>query len=172
MTGPRAAAASAYLARVTSVRGRASTPGGYRPAGPGTRSPPRGVGPGARAWRVGIRDPRGAGSIAQIELHDNEAVGTSGDYQRYFMKDGKRRPHIIDPRTGYPIDLVASVTIITSGGSDVGLRSDGNSKPLFITGPAGWEAMSRRLGLNEVMMVDTTRRVLLTPAMRSRLEGS
>lgn len=128
--------------------------------------------PGARPWQVGIRDPRGSGTLAMVTLHDNEAIGTSGDYERYFMKDGKRRPHIIDPRTGYPIDLVASVTIITSGGSDVGLRSDGNSKPLFITGPAGREAMSRRLGLNEVMMVDTTRRVLLTPAMRSRLEGS
>lgn len=128
--------------------------------------------PGDRPWQVGIRDPRGTGTLAMVTLHDNEAIGTSGDYERYFMKDGKRRPHIIDPRTGYPIDLVASVTIITSGGSDVGLRSDGNSKPLFITGPAGWEAMSRRLGLNEVMMVDTTRRVLLTAAMRSRLEGS
>jgi thiamine biosynthesis lipoprotein len=44
------------------------------------------------------------------------------------------------------IDLVASVTIIASGGSAPGLRSDGNSKPLFITGAAGWQAMADRLG--------------------------
>ncbi|QGZ42674.1 thiamine biosynthesis lipoprotein [Pseudoduganella flava] len=125
--------------------------------------------PGAKPWQVGIRDPRGNGTVAMVPLHDNEAMGTSGDYERYFLKDGKRRPHIIDPRTGYPIDLVASVTIVTSGGKDVGLRSDGNSKPLFITGPAGWEQMAERLGLKEVLMVDTERKVYVTPALQARL---
>lgn len=125
--------------------------------------------PGDRPWKVGIRDPRGEGAIASVELHDNEAIGTSGDYQRYFMKDGKRHPHIIDPRTGQTIDLVASVTIIASGGKDVGLRSDGNSKPLFITGPQHWKEMAQRLGLNEVMLIDSNRNVEMTPAMERRM---
>lgn len=125
--------------------------------------------PGNHAWQVGIRDPRSSGTLTSVALNDNEAIGTSGDYERYFMKDGKRRPHIIDPRTGYPINLVASVTIITSGGSAPGLRSDGNSKPLFITGPAGWQAMAERLGLKEVLLVDTQRKVYLTPAMEQRI---
>ncbi|NHZ90777.1 FAD:protein FMN transferase [Massilia sp. CCM 8733] len=124
--------------------------------------------PGGRPWRVGIKDPRAAGAVAQVELRDNEAMGTSGDYQRYFMKDGKRHPHIIDPRSGYPIDLVASVTIITAGGTDAGLRSDGNSKPMFITGPAGWQAMAARMGLSEVMLIDAQGRVHATAAMRAR----
>lgn len=127
--------------------------------------------PGERPWQVGIRDPRGTGTVAQIALRDNEAIGTSGDYERYFMKDGKRRPHIIDPRTGYPIDLVASVTIIASGGRDPGLRSDGHSKPLFITGPEGWQAMADKLDLKEVLMVDAQRQVHMTPAMRARIGG-
>lgn len=126
--------------------------------------------PGARAWTVGIQDPRGDGSLASVALRDNEAMGTSGDYQRYFMKDGKRHPHIIDPRSGYTIDLVASVTVITSGGTDAGLRSDGNSKPLFITGPAQWEAMAARMGLKEVLLIDAGKRFLMTPAMRERLQ--
>lgn len=125
--------------------------------------------PGQRAWRVGVQDPRGKGMIAQVALHDNEAIGTSGDYQRYFMKDGKRRPHIIDPASGMPIDLVASVTIITSGGTDAGTRSDGYTKPLFIAGPQRWQAMAQRLGLKEVLLVDTARRVALTPAMQARI---
>jgi thiamine biosynthesis lipoprotein len=125
--------------------------------------------PGARAWRVAIRDPRGDGALASVALHDNEAIGTSGDYQRYFMKDGKRHPHIIDPRTGQTTDTVASVTIIASGGADAGLRSDGHSKPLFVSGPAHWKEMAGRLGLNEVLLVGADRRIEMTDAMRERL---
>jgi thiamine biosynthesis lipoprotein len=127
--------------------------------------------PGDRPWMVGIQDPRGQGALVQVALHDNEAIGTSGDYQRYFMKDGKRHPHIIDPRSGYPIDLVASVTVISSGGEDVGLRSDGNSKPLFITGAQHWEAMAAQMGLNEVMLIDADKNLLMTSAMRKRLDA-
>lgn len=125
--------------------------------------------PGRRPWRVGIRDPRADGAMAAIELHDNEAVGTSGDYQRYFMKDGKRHPHIIDPRTGQTTDTVASVTIVAHGGPDAGLRSDGPSKPLFVTGPRNWKEMAARLGIDEAMLVDAGRNVEMTPAMRARL---
>ena len=125
--------------------------------------------PGDRPWKVGIRNPRGEGTVAAVELHDNEAMGTSGDYQRYFMKDGKRHPHIIDGRNGQTIDLVASVTIITSGGLDAGLRSDGNSKPLFIAGPLHWRKAAQQLGLSEVMLIDANRNVEMTPAMQSRI---
>ena len=127
--------------------------------------------PGGQPWRVGIRDPRGEAMLAKVALHDNEAIGTSGDYERYFMKNAKRHPHMIDPRSGETIDLVASVTVVASGGSDPGLRSDGNSKPLFITGPEGWEVMAHRLGLKEVMLVDAHHRVFLTPAMRERMDA-
>ncbi|RSZ56366.1 FAD:protein FMN transferase [Massilia atriviolacea] len=128
--------------------------------------------PGQRPWRVGIKDPRAAGALARVSLRDNEAIGTSGDYQRYFMKDGKRHPHIIDPRSGYPIDLVASVTIVTAGGTDAGLRSDGNSKPMFITGPAGWQAMAAQMGLSEVLLIDAQGKVHTTAAMQARLAAS
>jgi thiamine biosynthesis lipoprotein len=125
--------------------------------------------PGARPWMVGIQDPRGDGTLASIALHDNEAMGTSGDYQRYFMKDGKRHPHIIDPRTGNTVDLVASVTVITSGGTDAGLRSDGNSKPLFITGPAHWQHMAAQMRMKEVLLIDASKQFMMTPEMQARL---
>lgn len=125
--------------------------------------------PGERHWTVGIQDPRGDGLIATVELKDNEAVGTSGDYQRFYMKNGKRFPHIIDPHTGETTNRVAAVTIITSGGPDAGTRSDGYTKPLFVAGPEKWERMAGRLGLKEVMMIDVNRNVIMTPAMRERL---
>ena len=125
--------------------------------------------PGERPWRVGIQDPRHEGTIAQLDLHDNEAIGTSGDYRRYFMQEGKRRAHIIDPRNGETVDLVASVTIIVSGGEAPGLRSDGYSKPLFIVGPAHWRDMVRQLGLAEVMLIDAEGKVHTTPSMQARM---
>lgn len=128
--------------------------------------------PGSRPWQVGVQDPRGEGMVARVFLHDNEAIGTSGDYQRYFSTDGKRRPHIIDPKSGEPIDLVASVTIVTSGGNDAGTRSDGNTKPLFIVGPKGWKAMAKRLNLDEVMLIDASGNIEITPAMQARLVRS
>lgn len=126
--------------------------------------------PGDRPWMVGIRDPRGPQMVARVALRDNEAIGTSGDYERYFMKGGKRHAHIIDARTGQTVDLVASVTIITSGGADPGLRSDGNSKPLFVVGPQGWCEMAQRLGLDQAMLIDAQGRVHATPAMLARTD--
>ncbi len=125
--------------------------------------------PGERAWRVGIQHPRAEGMVATLDLHDNEAIGTSGDYQRFFMQDGKRRAHIIDPRNGQSTNMVASVTVIVAGGSDVGTRSDGHSKPLFLAGPLDWQAMAERLGLTQVMLIDTKGNVDMTETMRARL---
>jgi thiamine biosynthesis lipoprotein len=127
--------------------------------------------PGERPWRVGIQDPRHEGTVAQLDLHDGEAIGTSGDYRRYFMQEGKRRAHIIDPRSGETVDLVASVTIITAGGDDVGLRSDGYSKPLFIVGPAHWRDMAQQLGLSDVMLIDIEGNAHMTPSMQVRMNA-
>lgn len=126
--------------------------------------------PGQRPWRVGIQDPRGAGSVARITLRDNEAIGTSGDYRRYFSAEGKRRAHIIDPRTGQPVDLVASVTVIVSGGEAPGLRSDGASKPMFVVGPEHWREMAQRLDLEQVMLIDAQGNVHMTQSLQVRME--
>jgi thiamine biosynthesis lipoprotein len=50
-----------------------------------------------RPWRVGIQHPRQPGPLATLELHDGEAIGTSGDYQRFFELAGKRYSHLLDP---------------------------------------------------------------------------
>ncbi|HEX7319915.1 MAG TPA: FAD:protein FMN transferase [bacterium] len=69
-----------------------------------------GQSPYDRPWHVGIKNPRAAGTIESVELADS-AVTTSGDYEKYFMINGRRYPHIIDPRTGCPAMHFASVTI-------------------------------------------------------------
>jgi thiamine biosynthesis lipoprotein len=65
-----------------------------------------------KPWRVGVRDPRDhKGIIAVAEITDR-AILTSGDYERSFIQNGRRYHHILDPRTGYPVEGVESVTLV------------------------------------------------------------
>ncbi|MBI5429316.1 MAG: FAD:protein FMN transferase [Nitrosomonadales bacterium] len=124
---------------------------------------------GKRPWRVGIQHPRKSGALATLELHDGEAIGTSGDYQRYFMTGNVRYCHLINPRSGYPMQGVQAVTILTRG-PRAGVLSDAASKPLFISGPNGWRAAARQMDLAEAMLVDAQGNVHLTEALQKRLE--
>ena len=124
---------------------------------------------GSRSWRVGIQHPRKPGPIATLELHDGEAIGTSGDYQRYFELNGKRYCHVIDPRTGQPALGVEAVTVLTHG-ARAGVLSDATSKPLFVAGPRAWLAAARQMQLSEALLIDNSGTVHLTATMQKRLE--
>lgn len=124
---------------------------------------------GSRDWRVGIQHPRKPGPIATLELHDGEAIGTSGDYQRYFELNGKRYCHLIDPRSGQPVQGVEAVTILTHG-EHAGLLSDASSKPLFVSGVQGWTGAAREMHLEDALLIDTQGVVHLTPEMKKRLK--
>ena len=124
---------------------------------------------GERPWQVGIQHPRKSGAIATLELNDGEAVGTSGDYQRYFELDGKRYCHIIDPRTGYPAQGVQAVTVLIPRGRSAGVLSDAASKPPFIAGQNGWRDAARKMGVEQVMLIDDKGEIYLTAAMKKRI---
>lgn len=81
-------------------------------------------------WKIGIQDPRGPGIIGYVTSGD-AFVATSGDYERYFEKDGKRYCHIIDPSTGYPGSLNRSVTLITTIQPMHGAYGDALGKSFF-----------------------------------------
>ena len=87
--------------------------------------------PDGSRWRVGLQDPADTNALfATLEVTD-QAVITSGAYQRYFEQDGVRYHHIIDPRTGQPAESgLSSVTIV----SDDGTLADALSTALFIMG--------------------------------------
>jgi FAD:protein FMN transferase len=127
---------------------------------------------GERPWRVGLDSPRGAGLLATLDLNDGEATGTSGDYRRYYEIDGKRYSHIIDPRTGYPVAGVESVTVLVSGGAGAGALSDAASKPIFIEGRSGWKEAAARMGVSCAMLVDSDGVVHVTPELKARLRFS
>ena len=124
---------------------------------------------GERPWRVGIQHPRQAGPIATLDLPDGWAIGTSGDYQRYFEIDGKRYCHIIDPRTGIPSAAMQAVTVLIPPAPNAGTLSDATSKPLFISGVAGWQEAARKMHIDNALAIDPSGTVHLTPGMRQRL---
>ncbi|MBU0689116.1 MAG: FAD:protein FMN transferase [Gammaproteobacteria bacterium] len=124
---------------------------------------------GKRPWHIGIQHPRKPGTIATLELRNGEAVGTSGDYQRFFELDGKRYCHLLDPRSGQPVQGVQAVTVLTRG-ERAGLLSDVTSKPIFIAGVSGWRAAVRGMGQTDVLLIDADGKVHLTESMQKRLE--
>ncbi len=124
---------------------------------------------GDRPWRVGIQHPRKSGALATLDLHDGDAIGTSGDYQRYFMLGSVRYCHLINPHSGYPMQGVQAVTILTHG-ARAGVLSDAASKPLFIAGAHGWRAAATQMGLLDAMLVDGQGNIHLTAGLQKRLE--
>jgi thiamine biosynthesis lipoprotein len=123
-----------------------------------------------RKWRVGIQHPRQPGPLATITLEDGEAIGTSGDYQRFFEVDGKRYAHLLDPRSGYPADHTQAITVLIPPGPKAGTLSDASSKPIFIAGPESWRELAGKMEIGMVLRVDRDNRVFVTTALHPRLE--
>ena len=128
---------------------------------------------GDTPWRVGIQHPRKPMAIATLDLADGWAIGTSGDYQRYFMQNGQRYCHIIDPHTGYPVQHTQAVTVLippqAAHSSQAGVLSDVASKPIFIAPLANKAEMAAAMGVQHYMVIDQASQVFVTPALQTKL---
>jgi len=124
--------------------------------------------PDGRPWRVGIQHPRPKGEeaalLATLDINDG-AISTSGDYQRFFMENGVRYHHLLNPETGFPQDLCRSVTIVAPQAVD----TDAFATGIFILGPEKGIATLERLGMDGVI-VDATGEVLMTKGIRNRVQ--
>ncbi|HUP41174.1 MAG TPA: FAD:protein FMN transferase [Vicinamibacterales bacterium] len=121
---------------------------------------------GGRPWRLGIQDPRGAAnqSFAELDLTDG-TFSTSGDYERAFLKNGRRYHHILDPATGEPAHGSRSVTIV----SNRAVLADGLSTGVFILGPDNGMALIERLPDVEGVLVSDKNEVLISSGLRDKL---
>ena len=123
-----------------------------------------GAKPDGSPWRIGVRDPAGEGNIGVVEVED-QAVVTSGGYERYFEQDGVRYWHILDPETGAPARSgLASVTVI----GDDGVLCDALSTALFVMGPEGALDHWRQHRDFEAVLVSDGGSVTITAGLEGR----
>lgn len=119
-----------------------------------------------RPWQVNIRHPRQHDAIlAQLELGDQEGLFTATDSARYFMHQGLRYHHILDPRTGAPARGTHLVSVIHT---DPAL-ADAAATALFIAGPTQWREIAEAMGIIYVLLVDEHGQLHMTEAMQKRL---
>ena len=124
---------------------------------------------GDKPWRVGIQHPRKPNAIAVLNLASGWAIGTSGDYQRYFDLDGKRYCHIIDPATGYPVQGMQAVTVLIPPQSNAGVMSDVASKPIFIAKSDSRAEAAKSMGVENFLVIESTDKIWVSSAMANHV---
>ena len=126
---------------------------------------------GHDAWNVAIQDPQGKDDYVCILSLTDHFVVTSGGYQRYFAgPDGTVYQHILDPKTGYPVQgdlLSASVILPRSGDELAGTRADAYSTALYVMGESGAADFWRAHRDFDMVLVTTDGRVVYTPGLAS-----
>lgn len=120
-----------------------------------------------RPWQVGLRDPHGSGLLARVRTRGQEAVVTSGSYERFRLLDGERFTHIIDPATGRPAPELVSVTVLHACAA----LADAAATALLVVGPLRWRQVAARMGVDQVMVVHADGRQEVSPALQPRLEA-
>lgn len=124
--------------------------------------------PDQSPWKVAVTDPRDTEGeyVGAVTIKGGEFLSTSGDYEKYFMEDGKRYHHILNPEDGYPVwNGVTSVTVVC----DNGLLADGLSTACFVLGIEDAQPLLEKYHADAAFM-DDDHNVYLTSGMKERFE--
>ena len=113
-------------------------------------------------WSIGIQDPRVSQRImAKISVAD-AAIATSGDYEKFFIYQGKRYHHIFNPKNGLPPDGCQSVTIICKEG----MTADGLATAVFVLGLEKGYALCQKLEGVDCLIVDKEGKIIFSPGLK------
>lgn len=116
-----------------------------------------------KPWKIGIRHPRNNKLLGYVKVNDQAIMG-SGDYERFFINQGRRYHHIIDPKTGYPAQEASGVTVIYADP----VAADAWATALSVLGAKGLKIIEKIPGMQAVMVTDSGE-ILSTPGLAGRL---
>lgn len=118
---------------------------------------------GGRPWRVGVRDPDGGrDDVSRVLEATDLSVSTSGDYERFFVHEGVRYHHILDPDTGLPARGTRSATVVSPDAT----LADALSTAVFVLGPVEGIALAERLPDVDALVIDEAGAVHATSGLR------
>ncbi|HGE69886.1 TPA: FAD:protein FMN transferase, partial [Candidatus Poribacteria bacterium] len=125
--------------------------------------------PKKSAWRVGIQHPRKPNAIlGTIDLKD-KAISTSGDYESYFEVNGKRYCHILNPKTGKPIENIMSVTVVADNTTD----ADALSTAIMVMGEKEGMRLAKRLGVECIIVTgknEEDMKVIISDGLKDKVK--
>lgn len=128
-----------------------------------------GLRPDKKPWTIGIQNPRQKSTddeiIAMIKSLSEIAISTSGDYEKYFILDGIRYHHLLDPRTGYPSYSSRSVTVISKESA----LSDAFATGIFILGPERGLKILEKMGF-EGVIIDKDGKIFVSKGLKGKIE--
>ncbi|MCE3003851.1 MAG: FAD:protein FMN transferase [Xanthomonadaceae bacterium] len=119
---------------------------------------------GGRPWRVALRDPRG-GVLGWVALHDGEGLFASGSYAKFRDDPDRRRPHVVDPRSGQPVSGSAASAVLSA---DLP-RADAGATALMVAGRDEAAALAASMRLGCVLLLTDDDELLLSEGLRARL---
>jgi thiamine biosynthesis lipoprotein len=122
--------------------------------------------PDGRRWNIGIAHPRQSGRILASLRVDNQAVVTSGDYERFFIEQGVRYHHILDPKSGRPARGCQSVTVV----AEKALAADALATGIFVLGPEKGLELIERLPDAEALIVDADGMLSISSGLKGKLD--
>lgn len=122
---------------------------------------------GDNPWRIAIQSPTDWSMVAELTINGDEAVFTSGNYQRYKAFDGQRYSHIIHPLTGMPVAEIVSATVI----SDSGIQADAAATALVVAGSAQWHQTAQDMGIEQALIITGELTCQATKPMLERLQN-
>ncbi|NMM90222.1 thiamine biosynthesis protein ApbE [Rhodococcus sp. SRB_17] len=122
-----------------------------------------------RPWRVGLRDPRAPERVLGVlALQGQAIVASSGDYERFFMAQGERQHHILDPATGRPTHGPHGVSLLASDAASV----NGLGAAMMVLGSEGARALLRGRPQVQALVAERDQRLWRTPGMAAALQAA
>lgn len=120
---------------------------------------------GNKTWEIGLQHPRKPDKVLEIIPLKDMAIATSGDYEKYFIKNNKRYHHIMNPKTGYPAEGCMSVTIIAKDATSADALATG----IFVLGPKKGMNLIESLPDIEGIIISSQGEILVSSGFKNKL---